>query len=688
MKKILVFLLLIGISCGLSAQMITVSVPTITANPGETVNVPVTLVSGAGSSGTPIGACDLNINYDDDVLTYIGLTNFYANMPAGEWIYSGNLSMVAANWIDGALSTEAVPDGTVLFVMQFTYNGGNSDLAFSKYEFYDADYLLVPTTPVNGAVNQNAIAFDVTFRVDLSHESVSPNGVHLAGSFNIWDCSANPMTNDGNGLYSTTIPLEENSVFTYRYVNGNDASGLENVPAECGVLNGTGEYDREFSLGSAPFILDTVCFSRCENCPTLHEVTFRVDMINQSVSVDGMHLAGSFNNWSYNSTPMTLVGAGAVYEVTLALDESEYYEFKFINGNTAQDAEIVPAGCSNNGNRYFTVPATNLILDAYCFGECVECGNLPEFFDITFEVDMTNETISPDGIHIAGSFQGWQPGTTPMVNQGGNLFTYTVTLLEGSSIEYRYVNGNTSAGYETLPGECSVNGNRYFNSVSADTLLPEVCFASCDTCQIPEVMVTFGVDMSGNGVVISPDGIHLAGSFQGWDPASTPMNAGNFSNYTVTLPLQVGSVQQFRFVNGNTAAGYEIVPFECADGDNRFFTVPAADTAMTMVCFGSCDPCPQSVIYENSDLPVLIIYPNPSSGDSRLKLRSHESGAVTVRIYNVQGNIVFRNDVLHFSPGSYEIPLETATLQPGIYMVVVLNEMSGITVKQKFVRTN
>ncbi|MFH1119329.1 MAG: T9SS type A sorting domain-containing protein [Bacteroidota bacterium] len=685
MKKVLVFLLLACFSVSVPAQMITVSVPVLTANPGETVNVPVVIVSGASSSGTPIGACDVNINYDDEVLTYIGLTNFYANMPAGEWIYSGNLSMVAANWIDGALLTEAIPDGTVLFEMQFTYNGGNSPLTFSKNEFYDVDYLLIPTTPLNGAVNSNTVSHEVTFMVDMSREVVSPEGVHLAGSFNNWNYSANPMISEADGIYSATLPLEENSTYTYRFVNGNTSAGLEEVPASCGVINGSGEYERELVLTAEPMVTDTVCFSSCENCPLLHTVTFRVDMINQDVSVNGVHLAGTFNNWDYSATEMILTGGGAEYQVTLQLEQGQYYEYKFVNGNNAVNAEIVPGGCSNNGNRYLTVPASELTLDAFCFAECVECGSVPEFFDITFRVDMTNETVSPEGVHIAGSFQGWQPGTSPMVSQGNNIYTYTTTLLEGTSTEYLYVNGNTTAGYETVPEQCSMNGNRFFNSISADTLLPEVCFSSCDTCQLPEVMVTFRVDMSGEGVIISPDGVHLAGSFQGWDPAATEMTADVFDMYSVMVSLPVGSYLEYRFVNGNTEAGYESVPVDCSAGNNRYFTVPEMDTLLTGVCFASCEPCPTGVYLGSSPGKSFRIYPNPSQDNINLDIELDNESEISVSVVNSLGTCVMATENIHYHPGSHSVTLPANNLPVGIYMVLLSDKRTLVVSKEKLV---
>jgi hypothetical protein len=688
MKKLFLSFIFITFVLGLKAQMIAVSVPVMTASPGEIVNVPVTMVSGASSSGTPIGACDINIDYNDVALTFMDLVNFYPGMPAGEWVYSGNISIVAANWIDANLLTEAVPDGTVLFEMRFTYNSGNSPLIFSKNEFYDVNYEMIPTTPINGAVNSSIVYQNVTFSVDMSRETISPNGVHLAGSFNNWNYTANQLINNGSGVYSTTMQLEQNSVYTYRFVNGNTASGIEIVPEACGVLNGAGEYERPLSVGSVPVILDTICFSRCEVCPPLHNVTFRVDVINEDVSIHGMHLAGSFNNWSYNSTQMLLTGAGAVYEVTLQLEEGAYCEYKFVNGNTLQNAEVVPVGCSNNGNRYLTVPASNLTLDAICFGECVECGVLPEFFELTFRVDMKNETVSPQGIYISGSFQGWLPGTTPMINEGNDVYSYSLTLLEGSSVEYRFVNGNSASGYETVPADCSINGNRFFNGISANTILPVVCFSACDTCQTPEVLVTFRVDMSGEGVVISPDGVHLAGSFQGWNPASTPMTEGEFNIFSATISLPVGSYQEFRFVNGNSASGYENVPFDCAEGDNRFLTVPGQDTLLTDVCFASCEPCPTDIALLGPAKVGLNIFPNPARDEVNISFPVNELSRISISIINYLGEVQTELIEKSYLPGNQKINISTGNLSPGIYLVDFKNKTNGQQLKGKLVVVN
>ncbi len=136
------------------AQEITIEIPVLTApSIGETIDVPVT-ITGAGTEGIPISACDLNITYSTGSLTYSGLVNFSPLAVSTEWVFNGLNGTVYANWAEPTYTTTvAFPDGTILFYIRFVYNGGSSPLNFTKNEFYNASYFLAPTIPINGAVN-------------------------------------------------------------------------------------------------------------------------------------------------------------------------------------------------------------------------------------------------------------------------------------------------------------------------------------------------------------------------------------------------------------------------------------------------------------------------------------------------------------------------------------------------------
>ena len=436
-------------------------------------------------------------------------------------------------------------------------------------------------------------AVEVTFRVDMSEQTVAPEGVHIAGNFQGWNPAGTAMTLSANNIYTYTADFTEGEALEYKFVNGNAWGMDEQVPAGC-ALNG----NRFLTVPANNVTLDAFCFGSCNVCnPPLVDITFQVDMSNETVSPNGVHLAGSFQDppWQPGNTEMTLIGDG-VYAVTLSIGSGDYYEYKFINGNAWGADETVPPDCANEGNRYLTVPDVPVTLEAVCFGSCYPCGPPPIDINVTFQVDMSEQIISPDGVHIGGSFQGWDPGATLMEDAGNNIYTYTTVMSSGTYQEYKFVNGTTWEEGENVPPECGLNNNRYLTLPWNDTVIDVVCFNKCGPCGPPpvDVNVTFRVDMSNEAV--SADGVHVAGSFQGWVSDATPMTLTTDNIYEVSMVLQSGFEHQYKFLNGISFDVAEEVPQACGMDDgqggyNRFFTVPAADTTMPALCFGSCEPC-------------------------------------------------------------------------------------------------
>jgi hypothetical protein len=97
-------------------------------------------------------------------------------------------------------------------------------------------------------------AINVTFRVDMSNEIVSSNGIFVAGSFQdpAWVKDTLMMTDtNGDGIYEYTesiVPAE----YQFKYYNGNggDPDGeTHNFLADgCGVSNGVGGYNRVLDI--------------------------------------------------------------------------------------------------------------------------------------------------------------------------------------------------------------------------------------------------------------------------------------------------------------------------------------------------------------------------------------------------------------------------------------------------------
>ena len=522
-------------------------------------------------------------------------------------------------------------------------------------------------------VKQNV---DITFRVDMSNQTVSPNGVHIAGDFQNWNPVTTPMAPEGNGIYTYTHTFEAGQSIEYKFINGNDWSGAEQIPANC-AQNG----NRFLTIPDQNTILPAVCFGSCNPCGNPVMVTFLVDMSEENVSPNGVHVAGSFQGWNPSGTAMTDLG-NMLYSVTVTISEGDYHEYKFINGLDWAGEEQVPAECGvSNGlggfNRFMTVPVGGGSLNDVCFGSCYPCGFVPTEVQVTFRVDMSLETVSPNGVHITGAFQGWDPGTNLMTNTGDDIYTATFTLWYGDHHQYKFINGNTWDDEEIVPAACGedngVGGyNRFINVPEVDTILATVCYSSCEPCGfIPnEVDVTFRVDMSKQSV--SPNEVHLAGTFQGWDPGATPLTLIADEVYEVTLTLSEGDTHQYKFINGNTWDGEEIVPEECGvdngtGGYNRFFTVPDEGMVISEVCFGSCVPCPPTGIdlNETNDHPVFS--PNPFGDQLTLQFNSTKEGMMTIKLVNIFGQEFLILTDMEVQQGLFIRQVDVKHLPAGIY---------------------
>ncbi|MEC8663027.1 MAG: hypothetical protein VXY03_04050, partial [Bacteroidota bacterium] len=90
---------------------------------------------------------------------------------------------------------------------------------------------------------------------------------------------------------------------------------------------------------------------------------------------------------------------------------------------------------------------------------------------VTLTVDMTNEMVSTDGIHVAGNFQGWEPGGTPMMDNGDGTWSYTFTSDTAATYQYKFVNGNMWGSDESVPAACAFDNNR---QITVDGMMGDV----------------------------------------------------------------------------------------------------------------------------------------------------------------------------------------------------------------------
>ena len=274
----------------------------------------------------------------------------------------------------------------------------------------------------------------------------------------------------------------------------------------------------------------------------------------------------------------------------------------------AEDAALpLNAACSD-------VSALNFGLEEVCS------------YEITFTLDATDldaeGLLSGQGIHLAGSFQGWDAAGTPMVEVGNHLWQTTVVAEAGALLEYKFINGTSWGQSESVPAGCGGEDgyggyNRQLIILGPESGGSAVCFGACAAClsnlDFPGCLDSTAVNFDDTAnlddgsclyeVVLQvdvsevdplPEAVYVAGSFQGWDVSGTPMEYAD-GVWVTALNLLANDSVEYKFLAGPEWALEEDVPMNCGvsnglGGFNRV-VVPMGSSAVPIVCFGSCGPC-------------------------------------------------------------------------------------------------
>ena len=365
---------------------------------------------------------------------------------------------------------------------------------------------------------------DVTFRVDMSDESLNAGDiVYVNGTWNEWCGTCNPMQDMGNGIWEVTLPIQH-GVHEYKYTTNGWSGLIESFASgmPC-TLTTTGNPDdfvnRVVNVQFDPIVLTPVCFNSCDLCPGFNDegctaplavnydslalvddgsclfaVDFQVDMTQESLNVgDVVYLNGSFNGWCGGCNPLSDGDQDGIWDGTLTLPEGAH-EYKFTTNGWDGLIEQFEVGesCTNTTyggagevwtNRIVNLGQSPLDLEAVCFNSCEACQVVINTVDLTFRVDMYNQAVGPEGVHLMGDFQDWDPSANLMSPSGYGLYETTVTLVEGQSFVFAFVNGNQASDKEIVVGTCASGGNRSVLVDSANPILDIVCFAECAQCE-------------------------------------------------------------------------------------------------------------------------------------------------------------------------------------------------------------
>ena len=225
----------------------------------------------------------------------------------------------------------------------------------------------------------------LTFQVDMAkNKPAAGDTVTLNGTFNNWCGACNPMTNKpGTDIWVTSVLLDKDSSYDFKYTVGNWKSqellkeGLSCTTTKSGFTN------RTITVSKLNDTLPLVCWESCVSCLNTApkaKVTFKVNMknyVDDSLSIKGVTLNGSFNGWCGDCTKMTAIG-NSIYSVTLTLDTGAY-DYKFTVGNWLDQEQFIPTDpCTktvgNFTNRFLSVTDTAAVIaGTYCWNTCTKC---------------------------------------------------------------------------------------------------------------------------------------------------------------------------------------------------------------------------------------------------------------------------------------------------------------------------
>lgn len=374
--------------------------------------------------------------------------------------------------------------------------------------------------------------YAVLFRVDMSTQpAVNPNGVHVAGSFQepVWQSGDTPLADeDGDGVWEALVTfgadkLDENGNIEFKYINGNswDNSNEDMTGQDCAVPGGN---NRQLAVTEFNMMTESYCFATCSPCTAPTMVTFQVDMSLQTVSPNGVHVAGAFQTpdaWQPGATEMTDDDADGIYEVTVPVAPGNY-GYKFINGNNwdgaDNDNEAVPGECATDGNRLLVAEGEAMTV-TFCYNQCTaECVADPNPEEITFRVDMSEETVDAAGVWLIGGFTApqWQAGATQMTDlDADGIYEATLTVDGSAELQYKFTNGDPypnmtidnlveESGDFALGGCGIANGvggfNRTYLRDGTGAVLEAVCYNSCTSCivSVDEVAAQIGLNVYPN----------------------------------------------------------------------------------------------------------------------------------------------------------------------------------------------
>jgi len=348
---------------------------------------------------------------------------------------------------------------------------------------------------------------EVSLSVDMNSYAGEVDSVFVIGSFNSWQLD-HPLEDNGNGIWSLTATLPAGPQEYLFYVKNGEVTEQFSTTAECikTAFGANGEvFNNRLSVFSNGSSYD-YCWNSCYACGESVNITFNLGFANNVIPADSVYLAGGENFEEPGGRFLMNDDDGdGVYSITVQRGRGFSSFYTFANGvcpDFSCKEDISGQDCADPDNfndRFIEVMDDTVV--STCFGECredTEC-SVVEINTVTFRVDMSNETIDPEGVFIGGTLNGWS--AEPMLDVDGSGVYEAVFNLPPGVTEYKFLNG--PEGWEDFAdgAPCTVsfddgNGNLFVNRFidiegSNNNIVEEYCFNSCAACTVSNDNVLF-----------------------------------------------------------------------------------------------------------------------------------------------------------------------------------------------------
>ncbi len=101
---------------------------------------------------------------------------------------------------------------------------------------------------------------------------------------------------------------------------------------------------------------------------------------------------------------------------------------------------------------------------------------------VTFQVTLPATTPTSDTIYIAGNFQNWDPGATPLTRDDATHAHGSITTTQGNALEFKFTRGDWTRGEKAA--DCSEIANRTATASDGSTI-------SCTVANWADICVAF-----------------------------------------------------------------------------------------------------------------------------------------------------------------------------------------------------